>query len=65
MEKAELGKYSWYLKRKLGVTMHFSEIIKLQFHKNAIPCFVFWHFLELLFLNYLSKKNVWFLFGFQ
>ena len=30
-EKAELSKCSWYPKRKLGVTTHFSEIIKLQF----------------------------------
>ena len=29
-EKAELGKCSWYPKRKLEVTTHFSEIIKLQ-----------------------------------
>ena len=29
------SKYSWYLKRKLGVTMHFSEIIKLQFEKEC------------------------------
>ena len=38
VEKAELSKCSLYLnnilKRKLGVTMHFSEIIKLQFGKN-------------------------------
>ena len=27
-EKAELSKCSWYPKRKLGVTTHFSEIIK-------------------------------------
>ena len=36
-EKAELGKCSWYPKRKFGVTMHFSEILKLQFDKN-MPC---------------------------
>ena len=35
-EKAELSKCFWYLKRKLGVTMHFSEIIKLQF-RGKIP----------------------------
>ena len=40
-EKAELGKCSWYLKRELEVMMHFSDIIKLQFDKNAIHCFVF------------------------
>ena len=33
-EKAELSKCSWYPKRKFGVTMHFSEIMKLQFGKN-------------------------------
>ena len=37
--------------------MHFSEIIKLQLIKNAICCFVFQHFLELLFLNYLLKMH--------
>ena len=32
-------------KRKFGVTMNFSEIIKLQFEKkNAIHCFVFYCF---------------------
>ena len=33
-EKAELSKCSWYPKRKLGVTKHFSEISKLQFGKE-------------------------------
>ena len=33
-EKAELIKCSCYPKRKLGVTTHFSEIIKLQFGKE-------------------------------
>ena len=33
-EKAELSKRFRYPKRKLGVTMHFSEIIKLQFGKK-------------------------------
>ena len=33
-EKAELSKCSWYPERKLGVTMHFSEKIKLQFGKE-------------------------------
>ena len=33
-EKAELGKCSWYPKRKLGVTAHFLEIIKLQSGKE-------------------------------
>ena len=35
VEKAELSKCYWYLKRKPGVTMHFSEIIKPQFAKNV------------------------------
>ena len=30
-EKTELDKYSWYPKRKVGVTMHFSEMINFQF----------------------------------
>ena len=33
-DKAELSKCSWYPKRKLGVTTHFSEIIKPQFAKG-------------------------------
>ena len=38
--KAELSKCSWYPKRKLGVTMLFSEIIKFQFGKerHTLPC---------------------------
>ena len=35
-EKAELSKCSWYPKRKLGVTTHFSEIIKLEFGKEHL-----------------------------
>ena len=38
-KKAELSKSFWYPKRKLGVTIHFSEIVKLQYG-NAIR-FVF------------------------
>ena len=34
-EKAEFSKCSWYPKRKLGVTTHFSEIIKLEFWKRT------------------------------
>ena len=33
-EKVDLSKYSWYPKRKLGVTMHFWQIIKFQFEKE-------------------------------
>ena len=32
--KADLSKAYWNPKRKLGVTIHFSEIIKLQFGKK-------------------------------
>ena len=60
-EKAELSKCSWYPKRKLGVTMRFSEIIKLQFEKKKtnkpIHCFVFYCFFRIIFL---SLKNAWF-----
>ena len=34
-EKAELTNFFWYLKRKLGVAMLFSEIIRLQFRKKS------------------------------
>ena len=67
-EKAELSKSSWYPKRKLGVTMHFSEIIKLQFGKKipyiALYFTAFWNICPLI----ISKKCVVtpnFLFGFQ
>ena len=33
-EKAELRKCSWYPKRKLGITVYFSEIIKLHYGKT-------------------------------
>ena len=41
--------------------MHFSEIIKLQFgKKNAIHCFVFYCFFELLLLNPFSLDSaIW------
>ena len=41
--KQNLANARGILKRKLGVTMHFSEIIKLQFDekKNVIHCLVF------------------------
>ena len=47
VEKAELSKCSWYPKRKLGLTMHFSEIIKLQFGKEP----------HTLLFNYLRKPQ--------
>ena len=57
-EKVDLSEYSWYSKRKLGVTMHFCEIIKLQFEKvrHTLLCIL------KLFTNIiyeLSLKNVW------
>ena len=39
-EKADLRKSSWNSKLKLGVTMHLSKIIELQFGKNTIHCLV-------------------------
>ena len=57
-EKAEFSKCSWYPKRKLGVTTHFSEIIKLQFGKerHTLLCI-----LKLFtnIVNQLSSKNAW------
>ena len=52
-EKTELGKCFWYPKRKLGVTMQFSEIIKLQFGKerHTLLCI-----LQIL-INYLRKMH--------
>ena len=57
-EKAELKKWSWYPKRKLGVTTHFSEIIELQFGKERHTLL----FILKLFTNIvysLSSKNAW------
>ena len=59
-EKVDLSKYSWYPKRKLGVTMHFWEIIKLQFEKkrHTLLCM-----LKLFtdIIHELSLKNAWLL----
>ena len=38
--KADLGKGNWNPKRKLGVTTHFSNIIKLRFGKDTIHSYV-------------------------
>ena len=57
-EKVDLSKYYWYPKRKLGVTMHYSEIIKLQFDKKRHT----WLCILKLFTNIvheLSLKNAW------
>ena len=54
MEKADLSKGYQNSKRKLGVTIHFSEIIELKFGKKLpyIPC-ILTLVLELWLLNYL------------
>ena len=57
-EKAELSKCFWYPKRKLGVTMHISEIIKLQFKKKSHTLL----YILALFrdvIAQLSLKNTW------
>ena len=41
-----------YPKRKLGATIDFSEIIKLQFEKERHTCLCI-SFLQILFMNYL------------
>ena len=52
-EKVDLSKYSWYPKRKLGVTMHFLEIIKLQFEKERHTLLCILKLLQILFMNCL------------
>ena len=56
--KAELGKCSWYPRRKVGVTMHFSELIKLQFgnKRHTLLC-ILKHFTNIV--DQLSSKNAW------
>ena len=68
-EKVDLStcKYSWYPKRKLGVTMHFWEIIKLQFGKehHTLLCILkhFTNIIIIIFEKCVVTPN--FLFGFQ
>ena len=38
-KKSEFGKCFWYPNRKLGVTLHVSEIIKFNLENNAIYFF--------------------------
>ena len=57
-EKVDLSKCPWYPKRKLGVTMHFWEIIQLQFEKerHTLLCIL------KLFTNIIHQlylKNAW------
>ena len=56
-EKAELSKCSWYPKRKLGVTTHFSEIIKLEFGKERHTLLCILRLLQVLLINYLRKMR--------
>ena len=52
----DLSRVYWNQKRKLGVTMHFLEVMKLQLGtKNSMHCFVLKSFLELLLVNYLCN----------
>ena len=52
-EKAQLSKCSWYPKRKLGVIMHFSEKITLQFGKehHTLLCILKLSFLQILLIK--------------
>ena len=56
----DLSKYSWYPKRKLGVTMHFGEIIKLQFEKEC-HTYTLLCILKLFtdIIHELSLENAW------
>ena len=63
-----IQKELWYPKRKLGVTMHFSEIIKLQFgkgHQTLLGVLkAFYRYCSLMiFEKCVVTPN--FLFGFQ
>ena len=56
-EKAERSKCSWHVKRKLGVTLQFSEIIKLQFGKERHTLLS--TFKSFYIVDKLSLKNAW------
>ena len=58
-EKAELSNCSWYPKRKLEVTTHFSEIIikLLQFGKEHHTLLCILNFLQILLIIYLLKMR--------
>ena len=54
VEKADLSRGYQNLKRKLGVTIHFSEIIELKFGKKLLYILCILKILfELRLLNYL------------
>ena len=56
-KKAELSNCSWYPQRKLGVTMQFSEITKLQFGKERHTLLCISKLLQVLLINYLLKMH--------
>ena len=67
-EKAELSKCSWCLKRKLGATEHFSEIIKLPFDKKSHTLLCILALFRIIVSFIISKRYVVtpnFHFGFQ
>ena len=49
--KEDVGNGYWNLKRKLGVTTHFSEVIKLQCGEKCYTLFCILELLELLLFN--------------
>ena len=57
-DKVDLRKYSWYPKRKLGVTKHSLEIIELQIEKerHTLLC-ILEPFTNIV--HELSLKNAW------
>ena len=57
-EKVELSKYAWYPKRKLGLTTHFSGIIKLPFEKQPLTLLCILK-LFIHIIHELSLKNAW------
>ena len=62
-EKAELSKRTWYSERKLGVTTHFEEIIKLEFGKERHTLLCVLKLFTISFEKCVVTPN--FLFGFQ
>ena len=59
MEKAEIRRCFRYPERKLGVTMHFSEIIKLQFGKKKRHRLLCILLVFRIIVAYLSLNNAW------
>ena len=57
-EKAELSNCSWYPKRKFGVTMHFSERIKLQFGKKCHTLLYILLFFRIIYCCLIISKKM-------